>query len=119
MNLDEKNVNLATNNLPNAINSVLNKYAPHKKANKYKLRFKERPWMTSCIQKSVYVKNKISKKFINKKDSQTKAAFHEQYKAYMKLLSTLIKQSKQIYYTKYFGNNWNNIKNNWKGNNLD
>ena len=108
MNLDEKNVNSATNNLPNAINSVLNKYAPHKKANKYKLRFKERPWMTSCIQKSVYVKNKISEKFINKK-----------YKAYMKLLSTLIKQSKQIYYTKYFGNNWNNIKNNWKGNNLD
>ena len=26
-----------------------------------------------------------------------------------------MKQSKQIYYTKYFENNWNNIKNTWKG----
>ena len=25
-----------------------------------------------------------------------------------------MKQSKQIYYTKYFKNNWNNIKNTWK-----
>ena len=25
-----------------------------------------------------------------------------------------MKQSKQIYYTKYFENNWNNIKNTWK-----
>ena len=26
-----------------------------------------------------------------------------------------MKQSKQNYYTKYFENNWNNIKNTWKG----
>ena len=26
-----------------------------------------------------------------------------------------MKQSKQIYYTKYFEINWNNIKNTWKG----
>ena len=26
----------------------------------------------------------------------------------------MMKQSKQIYYTKYFENNWNNIKNTWK-----
>ena len=26
-----------------------------------------------------------------------------------------MKESKQIYYTKYFESNWNNIKNTWKG----
>ena len=26
-----------------------------------------------------------------------------------------MKQSKQNYYTKYFENNWNNVKNTWKG----
>ena len=52
---------------------------------------------------------------MNKKDPQIKAVFHEQYKTYRNLLSTLMKQSKQIYYTKYFENNWNNIKNTWKG----
>ena len=35
--------------------------------------------------------------------------------AYRNLLCTLMKESKQIYYTKYFESNWNNIKNTWKG----
>ena len=96
------------------INVVLNKYAPLKKFKKYKLRFKNKPWITSGIQKSIYIKNKLLKKFINKKDPQSKAIFHEQYKTYRNLLSTLMKQSKQNYYTKYFENNWNNIKNAWK-----
>ena len=75
----------------------------------------KKPWITSGIQKSIYIKSKLLKKFINKKDPQTKAVFYEQYKTYRNLLSTLMKQSKQIYYTKYFENNWSNIKNTWKG----
>ena len=110
----KKNVNSATNNFLDTINSVLNKYAPLKKVNKYKIRFKKKPWTTSGIQKSVYIKNKLLKKFINKKHPQIKAVFHEQYRTYRNLLSTLMKQSKQIYYTKSFENNWNNIKNTWK-----
>ena len=110
-----KNGNLATNNFLDTINSVLNKYAPLKRVNKYKLRFENKPWITFGIQKSIYIKNKLLKKFINKKDLQSKAIFHEQYKTYRNLLSTLMKQSKQNYYTKYFENNWNNIKDSWKG----
>ena len=94
---------------------MLNKYAPLKKVNKYKFRFKKKPWITSGIQKSIYIKNKLLKKFINKKDPQIRFVFHEQYKTYRNLLSTLMKQSKQIYYTKYFENNWNNTKNTWNG----
>ena len=36
-------------------------------------------------------------------------------KEYRNLFSTLLKESKQIYYTKYFEGNWNNIRNTWKG----
>ena len=116
LKLDEKNVNnLATNNFLDAIDSVRNKHAPLKKVNKYKLRFKNKPWITSGIRKLIYIKNKLLKKFINKKDPPSKAIFNEQYKTYRNLPSTLMKQSKQIYYTKYFENNWNNIKNTWKG----
>ena len=32
-------------------------------------------------------------------------------KTFRNLLSTLMKESKQIHYTKYFESNWNNIKN--------
>ena len=55
------------------------------------------------------------KKFINKKGPQIKAEYHEKYKKYRNLLSPLLKESKQIYYTKYFERNWNNIRNTWKG----
>ena len=54
LKLDEKkkkNGNSATNNFLDVINnSVLNKYAPLKKVNKYKLRLKGKPWITSGIQ---------------------------------------------------------------------
>ena len=65
--LDEKNVNLATNSFVDTINFVLNKYAPLKKVNKYKPRFKDKPWISSGIQKSIYIENKLLKKFISKK----------------------------------------------------
>ena len=76
---------------------------------------KTKPWITLGIQKSISVKNKLMKKFINKKDPQKKAKCHKNYKKYRNLLSTLLKESKQIYYTKYFENNWNNIRNILKG----
>ena len=71
--------------------------------------------MTSGIQKSIFIKNKSLKKFIIKKDPQIQAVFHEQYKTYKNLICTLMKQGKQIYYTKYFENNLNNTENTWKG----
>ena len=79
------------------------------------INFKTKPWITFGIQKSISVKNKLLKKFINKKDPQIKAECHEKYKKYRNLLSTLLKESKQIYYTKHFESNWNNIRNTWKG----
>ena len=78
LKLDEKNVNSVTNNFLDTVNSVLNKYVPLKKVNKYKLTLKN-PWITSGIQKSIYIKIKLLKKFINRKYPQIKAVFHEQY----------------------------------------
>ena len=95
LNQNEKNVDLSTNNFLNAMNSLLNKYAPFKKISRYKLKFKTKPWITISIQKSISVKNKLLKKFINKKDPQIKADCHEKYKKYRNLLSTLIKESKE------------------------
>ena len=94
---------------------LLDTYAPLKKINKYKLKFKSKPWITLGLQKSISVKNKLLTNFINKKDPILKEEFHTNYKKYRNLLSTLMKKSKQAYYDKYFQRNWNNIKNTWKG----
>ena len=89
----------------------LDTYAPLKKTNKYKLKFKSKPWITLGSQKSIFLKNKLLINFINKKDPILKEQFHSNYKKYKNLLSTLMKKSKQAYYDKYFERNWNNIKN--------
>ena len=109
------NVDLTTNNFLNAMNSLLHKYSPVKKISRYRLKFKTKPWITLGIQKSISLKNKLLKRFINKKDPQIKAEFHEKHKKYRNLLSTLFKESEQIYYTKYLESNWNYIRNTWKG----
>ena len=105
LNLNEGNVDLTTKNFLNAMNLLLNNYAPFKKISKYKFKFKTKPWITFAIQKLISIKNKLLKKFINKKDPQIKAGCHEKYKKYRNLLSTLLKESKQIYYTEYFESN--------------
>ena len=94
---------------------LLDTYAPLKRINKYKLKFKSKPWITLGLKKSISVKNKLLTNFINKKDPILKEEFNTKYKQYRILLSTLMKKSKQAYYDKYFERNWNNIKNAWKG----
>ena len=97
------------------INILLDTYAPLKRINKCKLKFKSKPWLTLGLQKSISVKNKLLTNYINKRYPILKEELHTQYKIYKNLLFTLIKKSKQAYYDKYFERNWNKIKNTWKG----
>ena len=97
------------------ISMLLDTYAPFKKIIKYKMKFKSKPWIITGLQKSISVKNKLLKNFINKKDPILKEEFHTNYKKYRNLLSILLNKSKQAYYGKYFERNWNDIKNTWRG----
>ena len=99
----------------NNISSILDVHAPLKEVNKYKLKFKTKPWITPALQKSISIKNNLLKKFITAKDSQVKESYHNEYKYYRNMLSTILKQSKTNYYNHYFETNWNSIKNTWKG----
>ena len=115
LKIDELNADNSTKMYLEKINMLLDTYAPLKRINKYKLKFKSKPWITLGLQKSISVKNKLLTSYINKKDPILKEEFHSKYKIYRNLLSTLMKKSKQAYYDKYFERNWNNIKNTWKG----
>ena len=97
------------------INILLDAYAPLRRIDRYKLRFKSKPWITLGLQKSTSVKNKSLIKFINTKHPILKEETHIEYKNYKKMLCTLMKKSKQAHYNKHFEINWNNIKNTWKG----
>ena len=46
LQIDQQNVNLSLDSFLNNINSILDVHAPLKKVNKYKLKFKTKPWIT-------------------------------------------------------------------------
>ena len=96
LQLDQQDVNLSINSFLDKMNSILDEHAPLKQVNKYKLKFKSKPWITPAIQKSISVKNSLLKRFINSNDLKSKDIFHEQYKDYKNMLSTLLKKVKQI-----------------------
>ena len=97
------------------MNDLLKICAPYKKVRKYKFKFKEKLWISSGLQKSISIKNSIFKKYINKKDPHIKEELHQKYKNYRYTIATLMKKSKQNYFTKYFETNIKNLKNTWKG----
>ena len=105
LKIDELNADNSTEIYLDKINMLLDTYAPLKRINKYKLKFKSKPWITLGLQKSIFVKNKFLTNFINKKELILKEEFHTNYQKYRNLLSTLMKKSKQAYYDKYFEKN--------------
>ena len=94
LKIDDLNADNSTKIYLDKINMLLDTYAPLKRINKYKLKFKSKPWITLGLQKSISVKNKLLTNFINKKDPVLKKEFHTKYKKYRNLFSTLMKKSK-------------------------
>ena len=68
INLEKNDVNHSLQSLLDSVNNLLKIHAPYKKVKKYELKFKEKPWISSGLQKSISIKNSIFKKYINKKD---------------------------------------------------
>ena len=78
-------------------NSILDLYAPLKKISKQKLKFRNKPWITLGLQKSVSIKNHLLTKYVKLKDVTLKNEAQIEYKQYRNLLSTLMKESKKSY----------------------
>ena len=76
---DELNADNSTKMYLDKINILLDSYAPLKRINKYRMKFKSKPWITLGLQKSISVKNKLLKNLINKKDPVLKEEFHTNY----------------------------------------
>ena len=61
-----QNIDYSTERFSNKINELLDNFASYEKTNKYKLKFKPKPWMTPGLQKSISVKIKLLSDFIKK-----------------------------------------------------
>ena len=76
LKINELNADNSTKMYLGKIDMFLDTYAPLKRINKYKLKFKSKPWITLGLQKSISLKNKLLTNFINNKDPILKEAYH-------------------------------------------
>ena len=67
INLQRNDVNHSLQNFFDSVNDLLKIHAPYKKVKKYKLKFKEKPWISSCIKKSISIKTQFSRNILIKK----------------------------------------------------
>ena len=112
--MDKENVNETIDSYLQNLNNLLEKYAPLKKLNKQERKFQQKPWITKGLQVSIKKKNSIFRKYIRFQNKILKKDLHLQYKNYRNLLSTLLKDSKQTYFSSYFKDNIKDIKKTWK-----
>ena len=59
---------------------------PLKKVNKYKLKFKKKPWITPALQKSISIKNNLLKKIITKSCKGYPRNIHKKVKLHTKII---------------------------------
>ena len=91
----------------NKLNRPLNKHAPITTLSRRRAKQNSKPWITQGIRLSIKVINNLY--YSGDKDL---------YKIYRNKISTLSRQSKQLYYYAYFNENLRNMKNTWAGINL-
>ena len=75
---------------------MISNHAPLKKTRKRELKFQSKLWMTSSLQKTIVIENKLFGKFIKGANSIIKEKLRNDYKRYRNMISTLLKQRKKI-----------------------
>ena len=66
LKIDQLNVDNSTKMYLVIINMLIDTYAPLKRINKYRLKFKSKPWINLGFQKLISAKNKLCVDFIRR-----------------------------------------------------
>ena len=107
----QNNIHIKYDIFQNKILEIIEKHAPLQPPSNKKKTQLLKPWITKGILKSISIKNKLYKKFLNSTDS----FWYQRYKYYRNTLNHLIRNSKRLHYNSYFDAFKNNSKMIWKG----
>jgi len=108
---NSKNASELFDSFYSKLSAVVDAHIPLKTLSKRTLKKTSKPWITKGIRKSIEIKNKLYKRFLNNRSNY----YHQKFKIYRNRINHLIKTSKNNYFIKYFNENQSNIKNIWCG----
>ena len=89
----------------------MNKYIPLKKLTKKDLKLQIKPWITQVFV-ILLKEERLLRKYIKAKEVIIKEDIHVRYKTLRNQIVSIIRQSKKMYYQKFFTENANDIKKN-------
>ena len=117
LRIAENDANFSMNKFLHIINSILDRYAPLKTQSnsKRKKLFHRKPWITNGIIKSITIRDKYHKKYINSKNVGQKEILGNHFRRYRNKIVQLTKISKTNYYKNYFLENKHNLRKTWQG----
>ena len=75
-----------------------------------------KPWITIGILKSLRKRSKLHSRYLRAKDTERNELLYNRFKVYRNMIVTLIRKSKNNYFSKYFSDNVKNLRETWKGN---
>ena len=96
-------------------NKLLDNHIPLKKISNKNFKLKFKPWITTGILKSLKKRRDFHNRFIRAKNIENKQELYSCFKKYRNMLVTLIRKSKENYFSKYFSDNVKNLRQTWKG----
>ena len=91
--------------------NVINKNAPMKNLSRKEKHFRQKPWITSAIKKSIKTKNKL---YRLKLKNPSNATFARDYKIYRNKLTHVKEHAKRLYYNQLIQENMHNSQKVWK-----
>ena len=115
LQLDKKNPELSFQIFFNNLNNMIDSNVPIKKITRKQLKRSLKPWVTKGILKSMSIRDKFLKKFINLKSPDLKSSYHVKYKRYRNSITNLLRTSKKLYYRNFFNVNSGDTKKTWEG----
>ena len=111
----DSNSNTSLNEFYSSILDLLDDMAPIKRLTKKENGLIERPWITLGISVSMKTRDDSYKDFLNENDNNLKTIKYSTYKQKRNMVTSLIRLSKNKYYSDFFIENQSNIKKTWEG----
>ena len=115
INIHMEDTNESFNCFFNNVNNLLDEHMPQKKISNKRFKLKFKPWLTKGILKSLKKRRDLHSRFLRAKTIENKQSLYGRFKLYRNMLVTLIRKSKQNYFSKYFSDNVKNLRETWKG----
>ena len=110
LRFDENNPDISFDLFYEKLNNLVSKCVPTRKLSKNQRKKNNKPWITKGIKKSIWMRDKYFKRFMNCKSKINKTEFHRKYKIYRNKISNLIKISRNNHFKNFFNVNLKNSK---------